>query len=156
MDSQHLLACGRSLRPVYTFISIIISSVFEFYDLQTADMQPPPACICPRCHYTQGEVRRWESYFHIENVLLRNNRPPAAVSGQTQVRPRPPVLTVSLQHETLPSCVSCITEGVVSLHMTSSVRTHSAATMTTARRSNHVDSRLTLLCCCERGNAHIH
>lgn len=103
MASQHLLVRGRSLRPVNTFIRIIISGVFEFYALQTADVQPWPACIRPRCHYTQGEVRRRESYFHIENVLLRNNRPPAAVSGQTQVRPRPPELTVSLQHETLAS-----------------------------------------------------
>lgn len=59
---------------------------------------------------------------------------------------------LSLQDVTMAACISCVTERAVSLVMTSSARTHSAATMMTARRCNHVDSRVTLLCCCERGN----
>lgn len=62
----------------------------------------------------------------------------------------------SLQHVTLVACVSCITEGVVSLIMTSSVHTHSAATTMTTRRSNRAVWCLMLLCCCERSNALIH
>ncbi|KAI4811794.1 hypothetical protein KUCAC02_014668 [Chaenocephalus aceratus] len=42
------------------------------------------------------------------------------------------------------------TEGVVSLVMIISAY-HSTATMRTTRRSDHVASRLMLLCCCERG-----
>lgn len=144
---------------------IILSDSFcvpVTFHTQAADVQLWPAIVSPWCRHAQGEVRGRESYLHPKNVLLRNNRPPATVSGQTQVRPRPPVEVISLLASVFLSMwhwllgFSYTTEAVVSLVMTSSARTRSAATMKTAGRSNRVDSWLMRLCCCERDNTLIH
>lgn len=89
------------LRPAWAIL--IVSNAFEIYTLQTADIQPRPALDCPWCCHTQGEVRRRESYLRIENVLLRNNRPPAAVSGPAQVTRHPPAL---MTHLSVSFCLS--------------------------------------------------
>lgn len=58
----------------------------------------------------------------------------------------------SVRNVTVCLCFSRITEGSISMVMTSSVCTHSAVTMKTATRSSHVGSQLMLLCCCVTGN----